>query len=215
MFTLFYAPYTASMAAQIALEEAGIAHEANLVDLSRGEHLQPDYLAINPHARVPALRLEDGTVLTEVAAILTFVAGLAPERELLPTSGLAHARAVEWFSFFASSLHVTFGQFFRPSLTTQDATAQGHVRRDALLRFQALLGLIDRKLPDGGYCLGDRFSLCDAHAFVFYQWGRAAQLPVEGLARYSQLAERVLARPAVARVLDAQRRHRVPELPPS
>lgn len=213
MLTLYYAPHTCSLAAQIALEEAEIPHETRLLDMSRGEHRQPEYLALNPLGRVPALRLEDGSVLTEVAAILTYLAALVPQRELLPSSELGRARAAEWFSLLASTVHVSFAQFFRPSGTIQDAAAQGHLRGEALQRFHALLGSVDRKLPQSGYCLDDRFTLCDVHAFIFYRWGRAVQLPVAELPRYTRLAQQVTARPAVARVIERATQYAVPALP--
>jgi glutathione S-transferase len=83
MLTLFYAPTACSLASHIALEEAQADFEARRVDFAAGEQRSPDYLAINPKGRVPALVTPRG-VLTETPAILAFIAQSFPEARLAP-----------------------------------------------------------------------------------------------------------------------------------
>src|ERR1700757_757002 len=105
MLTLYFSPGSSSMAVHIALHEIGIDFERRLVSLARGEQHKPEYLAVNPEAKVPIL-LIDGRPLTEVAAILYYLAKRFPEARLWPVGGLeAEAQAISWMSFIASTVH--------------------------------------------------------------------------------------------------------------
>ena len=90
MLTLFYAPNACSMAAHIVLEESGQKYEAKKMDLSKGEQKTPEYLKIHPLGRVPALRLDDGTPLSENTAILPF---LGKRFGLWPLDPVSEAKA--------------------------------------------------------------------------------------------------------------------------
>src|SRR6201997_728914 len=104
MLTLFFSPGSSSMAVHIALQEIGVDFERRLVSLAKYEQHRPEYLAVNPEAKVPTL-LIDGRPLTEVAAILYYLAKRFPEAGLLPPGVEAEAHAVSWMSFIASTLH--------------------------------------------------------------------------------------------------------------
>src|SRR6202011_3592678 len=105
MLTLFFSPGSSSMAVHIALHEIGVDFERRLVSLAKGEQHRPEYLAVNPEAKVPTL-LIDGRPLTEVAAILYYLAKRFPEAGLWPEGGLeAEAQAISWMSFIAATVH--------------------------------------------------------------------------------------------------------------
>ncbi len=105
MLTLYFAPGSSSMAAHIALHEIGVPFESRPLSFRRKETLDPAFLAINPHGKVPTLMI-DGRPLTEVAGILFYLARRFPEAGLLPTDDIeAEAQVVSWISFIASSLH--------------------------------------------------------------------------------------------------------------
>ncbi|AMK20341.1 MULTISPECIES: glutathione S-transferase N-terminal domain-containing protein [Sphingobium] len=95
MLKLYYNPGSCSLASHAALEEAGLPYEAELIDLTQNAQFSDAYRQKNPWARVPALQIGDD-VLTENIAILNHIAELVPEKALLPTEGLARARALEW-----------------------------------------------------------------------------------------------------------------------
>lgn len=200
MFKLYGSPGTVSLVTHVALEELGLAYEFVSLSLKHGEHLAPAYRAVHPLGRVPALELAPGEVLTETPAILFYLAELVPHAELLPLEGLARARAAEWMSLLSSAVHVAFISFFRPSRFVDDEGAEP-LRRDGKARFFTLLGHVEQKLPESGFVLGERYSLCDAYLSVFFMWARHFGLPIEELPRYSRLAGAVLARPAVRRTL--------------
>lgn len=104
----YYSPGSCSRASRIALEECGLAYDEVLIDVRAGAQATPDYQAINPWGRVPALAI-DGVVLTENSAILSHLADRSPDRGLLPAPGtIDRARAAEWLSLLSSTVHVAF-----------------------------------------------------------------------------------------------------------
>ncbi|HWA75195.1 MAG TPA: glutathione S-transferase N-terminal domain-containing protein [Polyangiaceae bacterium] len=201
MLKLYYSPAAVSLVSHIALEETGLEYQRQEIALRDGEHLREAYRRIHPLSRLPALEIADGTVLTETPALLWYLADLAPERKLMPSESLERARANEWLSLFASALHVTFITFFRPSRYTDDSAAQTALKSDGKGRFMELLSHVEARLPDSGFLLGERYTLCDANAAIFFMWARHFGLPVERLPRYARLFEAVTARPAVKRAL--------------
>src|SRR5205814_335793 len=105
MLTLYFSPGSSSMAPHIALHEIGVDFERRPILLAKGEQHAPEYLAINPEGKVPTL-VVDGRPLTEVVAILYYVAKRFPEAGLWPEGGLeAEAQAISWMSFIASTIH--------------------------------------------------------------------------------------------------------------
>ncbi|HSC86821.1 MAG TPA: glutathione S-transferase N-terminal domain-containing protein [Polyangiaceae bacterium] len=202
--TLYYSPGAVSLAAHFALEESGVPYRLEQISVKDGQQRSERYLDIHPLGRLPALELEPGVVLTETPALLGYIAELAPERALLPTSGLARARADEWLSLGATTLHVMFLCFFRPDRYTSDQAAQDALRADGKERFVRLLAHVDARLTPGGFALGADYSLVDASLAVFLLWARRFELPVASLQRYGVLTDRVLGRPAVQRALEQE-----------
>jgi len=197
MLTLFYAPGACSMAAHIVLEEAGEKYEAKRMDLAKGEQRTPDYMKIHPLGRVPALRLDDGSPLTENTAILPF---LGKRFGLWPTDPVREARALSVIGFFASSVHPAHAHIGRPERYTEDKAAIPGLQAMGKKSFHEYLKQIDAMLA-GREWLSDRYSVLDPYALVFYAWGKRRELPVADLANYTALKDRMTKRPAVQRVL--------------
>jgi glutathione S-transferase len=180
MLTFYFAPGSSSMAVHIALHEVGALFEAKPLSFAKRELRSPDYLAINPEGKVPTL-LIDGRPLTEVAAILYYLARRFPAAELLPRDDLeAEAQAISWMSFIVATLH--------------PARARGldYARR--------VYGIADERLGPRDWALG-RYSIADIHLFRLF-WRLVGSLkPAPGsfpnLERHYQ---RMMARPAVERV---------------
>ena len=143
-YTLFYSPGACSLSCHIALEESGLPYERRRFHATKGGTESPEYRAINPRGRVPALRLSDGSILTEAAAILGFVADQVPEKELLPAHGtLDYARAREWMGFLASSVHPAIRSVFpsgqarrRRRREGRGAGARSSLARELLRRYR-------------------------------------------------------------------------------
>jgi glutathione S-transferase len=184
MLTLYFAPGASSMAAHIALHEIGVAFEAKPMSFKNNDMRSPEFLALNPEGKVPTL-VVDGRPLTEVAAILYYLAKRFPEAGLLPRDDLeADAQALSWMSFIASTLH--------------PARARG------LEYAKEIYGVADRRLGNG-WALGDRYSIADIHLFRLY-WRLFNSLkPAAGtFANLDAHYARMMARPAVQRTIEIE-----------
>ncbi len=199
---LFYSNGSCSPASLIVLEESGAKFEAQRLNLREGENKRPEYLKINPKAKVPALVLDDGQVLTENPAIMCWIADTHPEADLLaPVGQFARARAQEWLAWCSSSIHAgAFGPMFAAAKLTDAAQKQAELERlKALLVPQ--LELFDRELDGRDFVLG-RFSVADAYTLVFKLWARSFGIPVGP--NIVRSAKALLARPAVQRAVTTQ-----------
>ncbi len=203
MLTLYYAPGSSSMAAHLALAEAGADYEARRIDEEAGEHRTEAYLRVNPRGKVPALRLPDGSVLVENVAIQCYVARTHPEAGLLPDDPEGEARALSLMAFFATAVHPAFSHFWAPRRFTDEPSGEDGIRAKGLATFHGHCREIDAMLPGREWFLG-RFSTVDCYGFVFYGWGLRAGLPMRDLPNYTAHKDRMLARPAVRRVLERE-----------
>jgi glutathione S-transferase len=196
MLTLYYAPGACSLAAHIVLEESGERYEARRVDFGKAEQRSPAYLKINPQGRVPALLLDDGEPLAENTAILPY---LGKRFGLWPKDAVGEARALSLIGFFAASVHPAHAHVARPERYASDASFFPNIQEQGRKTFQHHLAQIDERLA-GRQWLSDDYSVLDPYAFVFYSWGVRRELPMAQLKNYRDHKERMLARPAVARV---------------
>jgi glutathione S-transferase len=187
---LYFSNGSCSLASHIMLEEAGAKFDAQRLNLREGEHKRPEYLAINPKAKVPAL-VDDGGVITENPAILSYIADTHPQANLLaPPGDLQRAKAQEWLAWCASTVHRDFSPLFRDSNNgEQRKLVQSH-----LDQFEAWLA--------GPYVLGERFSIADAYTLVFTLWGLRFGLTLGPKMRAA--AKQLLERPAVQRAVTTQ-----------
>jgi glutathione S-transferase len=185
------------MASHIVLEECGEKYEAKKVDLAGGEQRTEAYLKINPLGRVPALRLDNGDPLTENTAILPY---LGKRFGLWPNDALGEAKALALIGFFATSVHPAHAHVGRPERYTADASAFPGIKDMGLKTFYTYLKQIDGMLG-GREWLSDRYSVLDPYAFVFYTWGVRRELPMAELKNYTAHKDRLLKRPAAARVV--------------
>jgi glutathione S-transferase len=204
MHTLYYSPAATSFAVHVALEEAGLEFTLSEVDLKAGRQRSPDYLAVNPLGRVPALRVPSGAVLTETPAILGYIADSVPDRGLLPVDPWPRAQAGEWLSLFVSALHPAFLGFFAPSRYGKGDDLHGPLVRESRARFFELLQHVERRLTEGPYVLGASYSLCDPYAAMFFMWAAFFEFPREALPRYAALYRCVAERPAFQRAFERE-----------
>ncbi len=183
MLTLYFAPGSSSFAVHIALHEIGVPFEGKPMSFKGNDLRLPAYLALNPEGKVPTLVI-DGRPLTEVAAILYFLAKRFPDAELLSRNDIeADAQALSWMSFAASTLHPA--------------------RRRGLDYAKEVYGIADRRLGSG-WALG-RYSIADIHLFRLY-WRLANSLkpPPETFPNLTAHYQRMMARPAVQRTIEIE-----------
>jgi glutathione S-transferase len=203
MLTLYYSPGACSMASHIGLEETGASYEVKPIYLAKGEQKTEAYMKINPRGKVPALAV-DGKVLTENVAILTYLGKSFPEKKLLPADPVEQARCLSTMAWLSNTVHPSFTHIFRPERFAEDPAAQANVKETGKKAFWANLQEIDGLLAGKDWLMGDRFTLADPYALVFYGWGRRIDLPVQELKAYTALKERLLERPAVQKVLQRE-----------
>lgn len=197
MLTLFYAPGACSMAPHIVLEESGEKYDAKRMDLSKGEQKTPDYMKIHPLGRVPALKLDDGSPLTENTAILPY---LGKRFGLWPSDPVKEAKALSVVGFFASTVHPANAHVGRPERYTEDKSAFPGIQEMGKKSFFEYLKQIDGMYA-GREWLSDKYSVLDPYAFVFYTWAAKRGQPVAQLTNFTAMKDRLLKRPAVQRVV--------------
>jgi glutathione S-transferase len=197
---LYYSPAACSLAAHIAAREAGIPVELVKVDI--GNHTLEDgtdFYSINPRGYVPALRLDDGTLLTEVAAIVQFLGDLAPASGVVPTAGtMERVHLQEWLTFISSELHKAFSPWLWHK-ETAESTKQA-VKERLAVRFAEM----DRLLAKQPYLLGQRFSVADAYAFTIVNWSHFLMVGLNPYPALSAYMNRIAARPQVTAALQAE-----------
>jgi glutathione S-transferase len=201
--TLYWAPDTGAFVVEAVLEELALPYELVPVDTKRGEHRRPEYLALNPMAQVPVLRLPDGTHLTETAAMVLHLCDGDPETGLLPAPGTTErAVAYRWLLLMATGLYESDLRYYYADRYTAEPAGVAGVKEAARQRLDRLFGIVEDALEPGPYLLGERFSACDLYLFMLALWhpGRIAHL--ERHPRLLRLARLVRQRPSVGRNWD-------------
>ena len=198
--TLYYSPGACSLASHIALEESGLPYEAVRISTAAGEQKQPAYLAINPRGKVPTLMV-DGKRLVENTAILTFIAGGHPQAGLWPKTTWEQAQAVSWMAYLAGTVHPTYSRFFRPERFLPEGAPVDALKAKSGEQYWDCLVEIDGLLAGKKWAMGKQFTVVDPYLLVMYRWANRNGMPVAKLAHYTALIQRVLARPAVKKVM--------------
>jgi glutathione S-transferase len=193
---LYYAPGACSLSPHIVAREAGISIELDKVDLkakktSSGE----DFASVNPKGYVPALRLDDGSVLTEGPAIVQYLADQKPAAALIPGAGTKERyRALEWLAFLNSEVHKTWSGLWKPNADRGPIEEQLGRRLDYL----------DAELKSRPFLMGERFTAADAYLFTLLNWGQWTKVELSRWPALQQFAERVKSRPKVQEALRAE-----------
>lgn len=201
-YTLYYAPGTAAMAVQAALEEAGAEYVLRRVDLSvpperRGEW----YLRLNPHGRVPTLAWEN-QVMFEAMAITLFIAETYPQAALAPPPGSAsRARFLQWLTYMATTLQPAYALHYHPERITAEASHWPAVRATAARQLDRIWDVLEAAATPGPWLLGKRFGACDLYLQMLHAWHPERERLRRRCPRVAALVARVEARPAVRRML--------------
>lgn len=184
MLTLYFSPGSSSMAPHIALHEIGVPFEARPLSFVQRENRTPAYLALNPEGKVPTL-LIDGRPLTEVAAILFYLAKRFPEAGLLPEGDAeAEARAVSWMSFIAATIHPA--------------------RRQGVQRCNEVFAIAERRLGALEWVLG-RYSIADIHLFrLYWRFANSMHPAPDAFPNLTAHYRRMMVRPAVQRTCEVE-----------
>ena len=209
MIQLHYYPSTAGMVPHIVLEELGAPYERVLVDRSQGAHKAPAYLRLNPNGLIPVM-VEGDLVLYETAAICLHLCDTHPAAALAPPQGTAErAHFYKWLVWLTNTLQATLMVYFYPERWVSEGNAAGaaEVKAQAEARVGGLLDQLDAELQrtGGPWFMGAQYTALDAYVFTLCRWTRFfASTPARDRPHLGPYLQRMLARPAVQRVLVAE-----------
>ena len=195
---LYYAPGACSLSPHIVALEAGIPLELEKVDLKahkteRGE----DFNTVNPKGYVPALRLDDGSVLTEGPAIVQYLADKMPDSKLAPPNGTVERyRLMAWLTFIGTEIHKSFAPLFQGGSEEEKTKAREKIAK----RF----AYVDKELAGRDFLMGDTFCVADAYFFVMLTWAQKMGIDFAALANVAAFFTRVSKRPAVQEALKSE-----------
>jgi glutathione S-transferase len=192
---LYFSPMACSLASRIVLYEIGAEREIRFVEVDPKTKLTlegADYRAIYPLGLVPLLRLPDGSLLSENAAVLQYLASLNPEARLAPSDPVGRAKLQQWLCFIGTELHKAL---FIPLF---DAKAPEGTRERTLARQRSRLDFLDDHLRDRDYLL-DSFTAADAYLFVVLNWAAPTRLDLAPWPSIQAYHARLQKRPQVAR----------------
>ena len=195
---LYLTPYACSLSPHIALREAGIAFDIEVVDLgTKKTKSGGNYASVNPKGYVPALEIEGGQVLTEGPAIVQYIADQKPASKLAPPAGsFERYRLQEWLNFITSELHKSFGALFSNPPEAWKETLK--------TRIAGRFDMLSKSLQGKDYLMGSTFTVADAYLFVILSWTSHVGIDLSKWPVLTAYFERIKARPAVKAALDAE-----------
>ena len=195
---LYFSPGACSLSPRIVAAEAGIPLEFEKVDLaSKKTAGGRDFTTINPKGYVPALELDDGTVLSEGPAIVQYLGDLKPDSTIVPKNlTLARYRLQEWLAYINSEIHKSYGPLFRPNVTPE-------LRKEKEEELRKRYAVVDKALAKGPFLLGEQFTAADAYLFTVTNWAGFLKIDLQS-PNVQAFSQRVAARPAVLAALKAE-----------
>jgi glutathione S-transferase len=201
MIKLYYTPDTCALASHIALEEAGANYSTVRIDFATDEQRSPNYLAINPKGRVPAMVTERG-ILTETPAMLAFIAQSFPQARLAPLDDpFAFAQVQAFNSYLCSTVHVAHAHRMRGRRWADDAAAIAEMKRKVPESVGACYELIEKKMLAGPWVMGERYTICDPYLFTLAQWMEGDGVDPARFPNVSDHRRRMAERPAVRQAI--------------
>jgi glutathione S-transferase len=201
MIKLFYASDTCSLASHIALEDAGADYSTARISFANDEQRKPEYLAINPKGRAPALVTDKG-VLTETPAILAFIAQSFPQARLAPLDdpfGFAEVQAFN--SYLCSTLHVAHAHRMRGNRWADDPAAIAAMQRKVPESVASCYQLIEEKMLRGPWVMGETYTICDPYLFTMAQWLEQDGVDPSRFPKVMDHRRRMSERPAVQKAI--------------
>jgi glutathione S-transferase len=191
----------------IALEWIGQPYNVEYVELAKGQQRSPEYLAVNPRGKVPALATDSG-VITENLAILCWLSRRYPDVNLLPELGTEHGlKALSDLAWFASGIHPLITRMARPDLFVENSDCVGNLRQLASVALAKEFALLDARLAGRDWWLDERSG---ADAYVVWLWARAGDTSFD-LSPYANVAahvRRVITTPGARRAIEQERAFR-------
>ncbi len=199
-YTLYGDKGSGAFSVEAALAEAGVPYDFHSVSLDKGEQKQPEFLAINPSGKIPALRLPSGEIITESSALLLTIADHFPQARLLPAqASIARAQCYRWLAFMASEIYPLVEIVDYPERFVPEGTDAEALRDKARTRVRERILLIER-VTAGEWFLAGGFSILDIYAAMFTRWSVGNEWRIVNLPKLNALAHNLSRRPNIAPV---------------
>ena len=203
MFKLYYSPGACSLAPHIVLEEIREPFDIELVSSMDGSTSTAEYLKINPKGRVPVLDIGE-SVITEVSAILTYLALTYPQPDLLENTPTGLARAIEWMNWLTGIHSSVIAQNWRVERFSNNLSAHKDIQVKGMENLIEVCGQIDTKLRNLKWAVGEKYSIVDPYLLVFFRWGNRLGLDMKEYLHWTKHAKLVEQRKAVQSVLKVE-----------
>jgi glutathione S-transferase len=201
MLKLYYAPHTCSLASHIALEDAGAEYSTARINFATEEQRKPEYLAINPNGRAPAMVTDRG-ILTETPAMLAFIAQSFPKAKLAPLDDPFLFAEVQAFnSYLCSTLHVAHAHRMRGYRWADDPSAIAAMQRKVPGSVGSCYELIEGKMLRGPWVMGETYTICDPYLFTIAQWMEQDGVDPSRFPRVRDHRQRMSERPQVQKAV--------------
>lgn len=203
MLTLYYTAHTCSLATHIVLEEVGADYSTVRVDFAREQQKSPEFLKVNPKARVPALVTDRG-ILTETPAMLVYVAQSFPlSRLALMDDPFAFAQVQAFNAYLCSHLHVAHAHRMRGHrwVDADDKASIAAMQRKVPESVGGAFEMIEREMLKGPWVMGEHYTICDAYLFTLAQWLEADGVDPARIPRVVDHRRRMAERPGVKKAI--------------
>jgi glutathione S-transferase len=201
MLKLYFAPGTCALATHIALAEAGADYTAERIDFKTNQQQSPEYLAINPKGRVPALVTDRG-VLTENPAMLAYIAQSFPKAKLAPLDDpFAFAQVQAINSYLSSTVHVAHSHKGRGYRWATEESSFADMKKTLPKSMGAVFGLLEQKMLQGPWMMGETYTICDPYLFTLTGWLEGDGVDIATLPKVADHFKRMKDRPAVQKAL--------------
>jgi glutathione S-transferase len=201
VFTFYYEANTCSLASHIALLEAGAEYKAIRISFQGEQQRKPEYLAVNPKGRVPALVTDRG-ILTETPAILAFIAQSFPQAKIAPLSDpFAFAQVQSFNSYMCATVHVAHAHKTRGPRWADDPAAIAEMRRKVPQSVGACFELIENEMLKGPWVMGETYTICDPYLFTFAQMLEGDSVDPARFPKVSDHRRRMSERPSVKKAI--------------
>ena len=201
MLKLYFAPGTCALATHIALAEAGADYTAERIDFKTNQQQSPEYLAINPKGRVPALVTDRG-VLTENVAMLAYIAQTFPKAKLAPIDdpyAFAEVQAIN--SYLSSTVHVAHSHKGRGYRWATEESSFADMKKTLPKSMGAVFGLLEQKMLRGPWMMGETYTICDPYLFTLTGWLEGDGVDIATLPKVADHFKRMKDRLAVQKAL--------------
>jgi glutathione S-transferase len=204
MMKFYYSPGSCALASHVALLDAGAPHEAIRVSFQTEEQRKPDYLKINPKARVPSLVTDKG-ILTETPAILAYIAQTHPDKKLAPLNdAFAFAQVQAFNSYLCATVHVAHAHGRRGTRWVDDESAIAAMKRKVPQTMAECFALIEKTMIRGPWVMGDSYTICDPYLYTMSSWLKGDEVDVAKFPKVSAHFAAMNERPSVREALRVQ-----------